>query len=144
MLNSCNFVGRIGSVEERNINQDRKAVRMSLAISESWKDRNGNWQEKTNWFNITRFMLSSYENRYKKGDLVAVTCKAQENKWTDAEGNKRSSIEFICKDIKLLHRKDNDESNSGSQQSNTSDVKTDATGVGTYIDEDGTEQDLPF
>lgn len=43
MLNSCNFVGRIGNVEERNISQDRKAVRMSLAVSEKWKDRNGDW-----------------------------------------------------------------------------------------------------
>lgn len=89
-------------------------------------------------------MLSSYENRYKKGDLVAVTCKAQENKWTDAEGNKRSSIDFTCKDIKLLHRKDSDDSNSGSEKSNPSNVKVDNGGVGTYIDKDGTEHDLPF
>lgn len=144
MLNSCNFIGRIGNVEERNINQDRKAVRMSLAISESWKDRNGNWQEKTNWFNITRFMLSSYENRYKKGDLVVVTCKAQENKWTDAEGNKRSSIDFVCKDIHLLSRKNSDAEKGDAPSSNPSDVKTDATGVGTYKDKDGVEHDLPF
>lgn len=144
MLNSCNFIGRIGNVEERNINQDRKAVRMSLAISESWKDRNGDWQEKTNWFNITRFMLSSYENRYKKGDLVVVTCKAQENKWTDAEGNKRSSIEFVCKDIKLLHRKDSNDSDSSNGQGNPSNVKVDNDGAGTYTDKDGTEHDLPF
>jgi single-stranded DNA-binding protein len=46
MLNSCNFIGHIGNVEERNINQDRKAVKFSLAVSGKWKDRNGDWQEK--------------------------------------------------------------------------------------------------
>jgi single-stranded DNA-binding protein len=89
-------------------------------------------------------MSSQYENRYRKGDLIAVTCKAQQNEWTDAEGNRRSSIDFVCKEISLLSRKNSDADKGDAPSSNPSNVRTDATGVGTYKDEDGVEQDLPF
>ena len=54
MVNRCIFIGRVGRDPESRVTADGTAVvSFSLAVSESWKGKDGNKQERTEWVNCT-------------------------------------------------------------------------------------------
>jgi single-strand DNA-binding protein len=69
-----------------------------LATSESWKDRDGEWQEKTEWTQIVVMAertIDYLKGRISKGDLVHVMGKLQTRKWVNKEGNDQYSTEVL-------------------------------------------------
>ena len=54
MINKVMLLGRIGKdAETKNFDAGNSLIKFSLATSENYKDAKGEWQEKTEWHNIT-------------------------------------------------------------------------------------------
>ena len=76
MLNKVQVIGRVGKEPEiRHTQAGKPIASFTLASSETWKDKSGEKQEKTEWFNVVCFNegLSSVIERYvHKGDLLYI------------------------------------------------------------------------
>ena len=99
-LNKVLLVGRLGKDPEIRFSGDGNAIaNFSIATNETWKNKEGNQQEKTDWHNIVVFGASAekYIQPYvKKGTLVSVEGKLQTRDWEDKDGNKRYTTEVVA------------------------------------------------
>ena len=99
-LNKVLLVGRLGQDPEIRHSQDGNAIAsFSIATNESWRDRDGNQQEKTHWHNCVAFgpTAEKYIQPYvTKGTLVCVEGTLQTRSWEDKEGNTRYTTEVVA------------------------------------------------
>ena len=99
-LNKVFLVGRLGKDPEIRFSGDGNAIaNFSIATNETWKNKEGTQQEKTDWHNIVVFGASAekYIQPYvKKGTLVSVEGKLQTRDWEDKDGNKRYTTEVVA------------------------------------------------
>lgn len=105
MVNKVILVGRLGSDPDTRFTSGGQAVcNFSLATDETFKDREGNKQKKTEWHKITIWgKLSEIAQQYcHKGDLVYVEGKIQSRTWDDREGNKREAKDIIVNNLRML------------------------------------------
>lgn len=111
MSNSVNkviLVGRLGKDPELKYTQGGTPVaRFSLATDESWKDQNGEKQQRTEWHNIVAWRkLAEICGQYlSKGKLVYIEGKLQTRSWEDKEGNKRYTTEIVADNMVMLGAK---------------------------------------
>ena len=98
-VNKVILVGNLGAdPEARSLNSGGEVVNMRVATSESWKDRDGNRQERTEWHNVVIFNenLGRVAKSYlKKGSKVYLEGQIQTRKWTDQTGNDRYTTEVV-------------------------------------------------
>ena len=80
---------------------------ITLATTETWKDKAGEKQEKTEWHRITFYRrLAEIAGEYlKKGRSVYVEGRLETRKWTDKAGTDRYTTEIIANDMKMLGSK---------------------------------------
>jgi single-strand DNA-binding protein len=108
-VNKVILVGNIGKDPETRYLPNGDAVtNITVATSESWKDKNGEKQEKTEWHRVVFFKkLAEVAGQYlKKGSSVYVEGRIETRKWTDKEGVDRYSTEIIASDMKMLGKKE--------------------------------------
>ena len=106
-LNSVHLIGRVGRDPEVRYFQDGTAVgSFSLATSESWKGKDGQKQERTQWHKIQCFRkLAEIVGQYvKKGSLVYVEGKITYREW-EKDGQKRVVTEIEAGEIQFLDSK---------------------------------------
>lgn len=104
-LNEVKLIGRLGSDPEVRCMPNGKAVcNFSLATSESWKDAQGQKQERTEWHRIVMFdKVAEIAGEYlKKGALVYLGGKLQTRKWQDQGGQDRYTTEIVCDKLQML------------------------------------------
>jgi single-strand DNA-binding protein len=104
-VNKVILVGNLGKDPEiRTLESGVKVATFSLATSESFKDRDGNRQDRTEWHNIVLWRgLAEIAERYlKKGNSIYVEGKLQTRSWDDKEGNKRYTTEIIGHNMTML------------------------------------------
>ncbi len=99
-VNKVILVGNLGRDPEIRTSQDgSKIVNLSIATSETWKDRGtGERKEKTEWHRVVIFNpnLADVAERFlKKGSSVYVEGALQTRKWTDQSGAERYSTEVV-------------------------------------------------
>jgi single-strand DNA-binding protein len=98
-VNKVILVGNLGAdPEARSLNNGGEVVNMRVATSESWKDRDGNRQEKTEWHNVVIFnenLGRVAKNYLRKGSKVYLEGQIQTRKWTDQSGNDRYTTEIV-------------------------------------------------
>ena len=98
-INKVILVGNLGrDPEVRHTNSGAKIVHLSVATSDSWKDKNGERQEKTEWHRVVVFNtnLADFAERFlKKGSKVYVEGALQTRKYTDASGQEKFSTEVV-------------------------------------------------
>ena len=99
-VNKAIILGRLGKdPESRNTQDGRIIVNLSIATSETWRDKNsGERKEKTDWHRIVIFNegLAKIAQQYlKKGSQVYVEGQIQTRKWTDQQGVERYSTEIV-------------------------------------------------
>ena len=99
-INKVILLGRLGSDPEIRVSQDgNKIARLSLATSESWKDKDTNEKkEKTEWHRIVIFSkgLSDVAERYlKKGSLIYIEGQIKTRKFTDQSGMEKFTTEIV-------------------------------------------------
>ncbi|MCL6698749.1 single-stranded DNA-binding protein [Sphingomonas sp. NSE70-1] len=98
-VNKVILVGNLGAdPESRSLNNGGEVVNMRIATSESWKDRDGNRQERTEWHNVVIFNenLGRVAKSYlRKGSKVYLEGQLQTRKWTDQNGNDKYTTEVV-------------------------------------------------
>jgi single-strand DNA-binding protein len=98
-VNKVILVGNLGAdPEARSLNNGGEVVNMRVATSESWKDRDGNRQERTEWHNVVIFnenLGKVAKNYLRKGSKVYLEGQIQTRKWTDQSGNDRYTTEIV-------------------------------------------------
>ncbi len=98
-VNKVILVGNLGDdPEARSLNNGGEVVNMRVATSESWKDRDGNRQERTEWHRVVIFNenLGRVAKSYlKKGSKVYLEGQIQTRKWQDQSGQDKYSTEVV-------------------------------------------------
>lgn len=98
-VNKVILVGNLGKdPEARSMNNGGEVVSFTLATSESWNDRDGNRQEKTEWHNVVIFnenLGRVAKNYLRKGQKAYLEGQLQTRKWTDQNGNDRYTTEVV-------------------------------------------------
>lgn len=107
-INKAILIGNLGKDPETKFMPDGKAVaNITVATSESWKDKSGEKQERTEWHRVSFFgKLAEIVGQYlKKGSQVYVEGRIQTRKWQDKDGNERYTTEIIGDEMKMLDKK---------------------------------------
>lgn len=99
-VNKVILVGNLGRDPEIRTTQDGKEIaNLTLATSESWRDRNtGERREKTEWHRVVVFndgLISIIKNYLHKGSKVYIEGSLQTRKWTDQSGVDKYSTEVV-------------------------------------------------
>lgn len=98
-VNKCIIIGNLGrDPETRTFSNGDKVANLSIATSESWKDRNsGEKKEKTEWHSVAVFgQLADIAERFlRKGSKVYIEGKLQTRKWQDQSGQDKYSTEIV-------------------------------------------------
>lgn len=98
-VNKVILVGNLGAdPEARSLNSGGEVVNLRVATSETWKDRDGNRQERTEWHQVVIWNenLARVAKSYlKKGSKVYLEGQLQTRKWQDQNGADRYSTEVV-------------------------------------------------
>jgi len=99
-VNKVILIGNLGrDPETRNMQDGNPVVNMSIATSESWRDRNsGERRERTEWHRVVIFneKLAEIAQKYlRKGSTVYIEGQLQTRKWTDQSGQEKYSTEVV-------------------------------------------------
>lgn len=104
-VNKVILIGNLGSDPElRNIPSGTAVCEFRLATNESWTDKSGQKQERTEWHRIVAWgKLGELCNRYlSKGRQAYVEGRLRTRSWEDKDGNKRWTTEIIANDVQFL------------------------------------------
>ena len=107
-VNKVILIGHLGKDPEVRYMPSGEAVaNVTLATSETWKDKNGEKQEKTEWHNIVFYKrLAEIAGEYlKKGSQIYVEGRITTEKWQDKEGKDRYTTKIVANEMKMLDRK---------------------------------------
>ncbi len=98
-INKVILVGNLGKDPEIRTTQDgREIASLTVATSETWKDRSGERKEKTEWHKVVIFsdgLVKVAKNYLRKGSKVYIEGQLQTRKWTDKDGGDRYSTEVV-------------------------------------------------
>ena len=99
-VNKVILVGNLGKDPEiRTLNSGDRVANLSLATSETWRDRaSGERKERTEWHRVVIFndnLVKVAESYLKKGSSVYIEGSLQTRKWTDNTGAEKYSTEIV-------------------------------------------------
>lgn len=104
-VNKVILVGRLGRDPETRYTGGGQAVaNFSVATDESYKDKNGERQKRTEWHKIVVWgkQAEIAQQYLKKGSLVFIEGRIQSREWQDKEGQKRTSFEIVATNFRML------------------------------------------
>jgi single-strand DNA-binding protein len=134
MVNRAILVGRLGrDPEMRKVDSGTSVVNFSVATDESWSDKNGERQKRTEWHKVIAWSkLAETCGRYlRKGQLVYIEGKIQTQEWDDRDGNKRKTTEIVASNMQMLTPRGGGSDEQAKPQAED-------------IDEDIDEEEIPF
>ena len=127
-VNKVVLVGHLGGDPETRFTPSGAAVaNFNIATNESWKDANGELQDKTEWHRCVMFGKSAElaGELLKKGQLVYMEGKLQTRNWEDKDGIKRYTTEVVCDMFTMLGRKIDTENSQQAAPTSNSDEEDD-------------------
>jgi len=104
-VNKVILVGRLGRDPETRYTGGGQAVaNFSVATDETYKDRNGEKQKRTEWHKIVAWgQKAEFAQKYlKKGNLIYIEGSLRSSEWQDKEGQKRTKTEIIASDFRFI------------------------------------------
>jgi single-strand DNA-binding protein len=107
-VNKVILVGRLGRDPETRYTGAGQAVcNFSLATDETFKDRSGERQKRTEWHKIVVWAKQAEiaQQYLKKGSLIYLEGRIQSREWNDKEGQKRTSFEIVATNFRMLGSK---------------------------------------
>lgn len=108
-INKVILVGNVGGDPEiRYMTNGNAVCTLSVATSESWKDKTtGEKQDRTEWHRVVCFnRLGEIAGEYvRKGSKLYVEGSLKTRKWQDQQGQDRYTTEIIASDIQMLDSK---------------------------------------
>ncbi len=108
MLNKAMIIGRIGQDPELRYGQSGTPfLNLGVATDETFTDRDGNRQEKTEWHRVVVYdrMAQNCATYLRKGSLVYVEGSLRTRKWQDNQGQERQTTEIRAQRVQFLDRK---------------------------------------
>lgn len=120
-VNKVILIGNLGKDPDIRYMPGGDAVaNITLATSETWKDKTGAKQEKTEWHRVTFYRkLAEIVGEYlKKGSSVYVEGRLETRKWTDKTGTDRYTTEIIANEMRMLGSKSGGSSFEGGNKNN--------------------------
>jgi len=100
-MNIAIFTGRIGK-KDLFETPSGDVITFSIAINDNYKNKEGNWVERTHWVKVAKWKPSELIKGISKGDEVLVEAKIEENEWTKDDGTKQKFINFNARSIKRI------------------------------------------
>jgi len=104
-VNKVILIGNLGKDPETRYMPNGEAVtNVTIATSETWKDKGGEKQEKTEWHRVTFYRkLAEIAGEYlKKGSQIYVEGRLETRKWQDKDGQDRYTTEIIANEMRML------------------------------------------
>ncbi len=103
-INKVILVGNLGQDPEVRHIPSGAVTTLSIATSETWNDKEGNKQERTEWHRVVFFgRLAEVAGEYlKKGSQVYIEGKLRTNKWQDKTGADRYTTEIMANEMQML------------------------------------------
>ena len=104
-VNKVILVGNLGRDPEMRFMPNGEAVcNFSIATTDSWKDKSGQKQERTEWHNIVMYRkLAEIAGEYvKKGRPIYVEGRLKYGKYTDQAGVEKNTVDIIATEMQLL------------------------------------------
>lgn len=97
-LNKIMLIGNLGKdAETRFTTTNMSVTSFTIATTNSYKGKDGNWVNETTWHNIVSFNLSDYfKNQLKKGKKFYVEGRLTKRDYTDKDGIKRFMVEVVA------------------------------------------------
>ncbi len=144
-VNKVILIGNLGQDPELRYTGSGTAVcNMRIATTESYKDSNGEWVEKTEWHNVVAWArLAEICNEYlRKGSQVYFEGSLQTRSWDDRDGNTRYTTEIKAREMLMLGGREGD-SGGGSSNGFTK-KKEEPAGVENDDFSFEPDDDLPF
>src|SRR5271170_3403902 len=144
-VNKVILVGNVGKDPEVRYSQSGTPVaNFSLATNERFKDRSGEWQDRTEWHNIVAWQrLAEIVGEYvAKGSKVYVEGKLQTTSWEDRQsGERKYRTEIVARELLLLGSRENSggDHQRPTQNENQNQGQPSHAGSGEIVD-----QDIPF
>ena len=145
-LNKVLLIGRLGADPEiKQMVNGKSVARLSLATSQSWKDKNtGEKKEKTEWHRVVVFnegLVNVVQQYLKKGAQIYVEGQLSTRKWKDEQsGQDKYSTEIIIQgfnsSLTML--------GGGNQNSTPSQVNKNNNDEGSQIEHSELDDDIPF
>ena len=126
-----------GDPETRFTPSGAAVANFNIATNESWRDANGDIQDKTEWHRCVMFGKSAElaGEHLKKGQLLYTEGKLQTRNWEDKDGIKRYTTEVVCEMFTMLGRKMDADNNQSAGSYNESEKSADSK---------SDDEDLPF
>jgi len=118
-VNKVILIGNLGKDPEvRHLEGGVAVARFPIATSETFKDKNGQKQEKTEWHNIVlwRGLAEVAEKYLRKGQSVFIEGKIRTSQYQDKDGNQRYSTEIVADQMTMLGGKGEGGSTGGNYQ----------------------------
>lgn len=147
MYNKVILIGNLGKDPEiRALESGVNVARFPIATNESYKDKSGEWQQKTEWHDIVawRGLADKAERDLKKGTLVFIEGKITHRKYQDKDGIDRYITDIVAYTIKPMEKIDRGTNDGGNfppvEPENTKDHTTDDSSNDSGAEDD----DLPF
>lgn len=141
-VNKVILVGNLGKDPEiRHLESGAAVANFPIATTETYKDKNGQRQEQTEWHNIVlwRGLAEIAGNYLKKGSQVYIEGKLRSRSWEDKDGNTRYITEVVGDNMTMLGGR----SGENTPASNNSNQKTESKAAPSKIAEEE-DDDLPF
>lgn len=108
-INKVILIGNVGGDPDvRYLPNGNAVTTLSIATSESWKDKNsGEKQDRTEWHRVVCFnRLGEIAGEYlRKGSKIYVEGSLRTRKWQDQQGQDRYTTEIVASDIQMLDSK---------------------------------------
>ena len=108
-LNKVLLIANLGKDPEVRYTASGTAVAsFSLATSEKFKNKGGEWEERTEWHNVILWgRLAEIAGEYlSKGKTVYIEGRLQTRKWQDKDGKDRFTTEIVGEKMQMLSRKE--------------------------------------
>lgn len=121
MINKVTLIGRIAAQPElRRLESGAAVSNVSLATSENYKDKSGEWQENTEWHNLTFWREQAERSeKLEKGTLLYIEGKLKTEVW-EKEGEKRYTTKIVVSYFRQLSKR---EANNEQPESNATPVE---------------------
>lgn len=111
-LNRLFLIGRVGSEPDvRNFGNGKKVANCSLAVTERYKDKNGQYVERPTWFRLRFFgkMVDVVEKYVHSGDTIYVEGQHVQREYENKDGQKVATWEVRVLNFQFLTQKNREE-----------------------------------
>lgn len=108
LSNTVTLIGNLGTdFVVKNFGSGRSLAKASIATSESYKNKEGENVQKTQWHNLIVWGKKAevIAKHTQKGSYLAVMGKIEYDQYEDSDGNKRKATQIIVSEFKFLDKK---------------------------------------